>query len=745
MTPKPLLRLLPLIFYILLSQAALAAPARRGIINLRQPDGTIIQATISGDEHGHLTTTLDGCALAQDAEGWWCYARYDFYGHRLNTGERVGDPDTPGEIIAASRNIPYDLLRRKRISRIERTLPLRAREMARTRSFAADGNGSRIRHGLIILAQFQNLEFRYGRDRFDDLINSSAPTSALSYFKDQWKDGYTFKFDITEVVTLPNDYAYYGTNNDDGEDEKAAEMIRDACMAVGSHINFADYDNDGDGKVDNVFVFYAGPNESEGADETHIWPHMWYLQSGAHITYRRDGVLVDNYACTSELRLDENKTTFTTLATIGTFCHEYTHTFGIPDLYDTDDEGSGGYSEAMWNCIDLMDAGNYNDNGRTPPGYSVLERWYFGMNEGTELTKGRHTLRPISENGDYYYLKTDNDREIFLFECRRARGWDAHIGGNGLLVYHVDYSDRSAGESTSAGRVLSAWDRWDLNELNARPEEQCADLIEPDSGAREKYQTAVRNKNYDAIYTLASHAFWPYDDNTIFTCDTDPAFRFWSGADSPLGLSDIQLNQDGSVSFTVFDDLAEKAPAVKIDRQTVFQDATIIQWSSVDPTFTGNSVIRFGLADSQHLTEVEVQPYEKGKYAYVIEWINPTLKVKPTTAYKVQLFCRKDGIPGPVNGNASFTTKSDKKADSYPYIYLKDVERGTGGTFAPNAPLSLRVYNAPDADGVTWYFDGKVITPGADGYYHVARSGQLKAVIAYPGSTDIITKQIIVK
>ena len=85
MTPKPLLRLLSLTFYILLSQAALAAPARRGIINLRQPDGTIIQAILSGDEHGHLTTTLDGCALAQDAEGWWCYARYDYYGHRLNT------------------------------------------------------------------------------------------------------------------------------------------------------------------------------------------------------------------------------------------------------------------------------------------------------------------------------------------------------------------------------------------------------------------------------------------------------------------------------------------------------------------------------------------------------------------------------------------------------------------------------------------------------------------------------------
>ena len=164
MRPKPFLRLLPLICYILLYQTVAASPARKGIVNLRQPDGTVIQAMITGDEHGHLTTTLDGCALAQDAEGWWCYARYDYYGHRLNTGERVGDPDTPGEVISASRDIPYDQLRRNRTSRLQRIAPIRSRELDRTRRFAAKGRGGRIRHGLIILAQFQNLEFSYGKD-----------------------------------------------------------------------------------------------------------------------------------------------------------------------------------------------------------------------------------------------------------------------------------------------------------------------------------------------------------------------------------------------------------------------------------------------------------------------------------------------------------------------------------------------------------------------------------------------------
>ena len=726
MRPKPTcLRRLSLIFYICfcLAPALLAAPARKGLLNLRQPDGTVVQAYLTGDENGHLVLTPDGCALVQDAEGWWCYARYDFYGHRLNTGEHAGDPDTPGEVIAASRNIPYQLIRQRRNARIRQAVPLRQRELARTRS----GENGGVRHGLIILAQFQDLEFIHSRTDFENLINGSGPETALSYFKDQWKDSYTFRFDITEPVTLPHDHAYYGANNEDGEDEKAAEMIIDACAALGPEIDFSAYDNDGDGEVDNVFVFYAGPNESEGAGDNFVWPHMWYAQSGAGITYRRDGVLVDNYACTSELRLDSNRSTYTTLATI------------IPDLYDTDSEDSGGYSEAMWNCIDLMDAGNHNDEGKTPPNYSAVERWFFEMSEGKPLTEGTHTLRPVHENGDYYFMETDDDSEIFLFECRKAEGWDTHIGGSGLLIYHLDWSMRPAGESTSAGKVVKAWDRWDMNEANARPDHQCIDLIEPDPEARQRYQTAVKNRNYAAIYALASHAFWPFEDISVYTCDTDPSFAFWSDAASPLGLTDIRKNADGSVTFTVFNAQEDKAPAVKIDNQVVFQDASIIQWSSLDPSFAGNSVIRYGLADAAQLTEVEVRPYETGKYAYVLEGLSPS------TAYKIQLLCRKGNIPGPVNGNASFTTKSDRKAGSYPYIYLKDVNRGTGGSFAPDAPLALRVYNAADAVRIVWYFDGKPIAPGADGYYHLSRSGVLKAVVTYPDSTDILTKKIVVK
>ena len=741
MKPEPgTLRRWPLLLYLLVCTFLLqASPARRGLVNLTQPDGSRVPAYLSGDEHGHLVTTADGCALIQDAEGWWCYARFDYYGTRLNTGVHAGAPDAPGEVIAASRDIPRDLLSRRRSRRTARFESIQARQRARTRRFLSEGSGRPLRHGLIILAQFQDLSFTYSRDDFENMVNGAGTNTVISYFRDQWKDACDFKFDITPVVTLPEGFAFYGGNNEENDDKNPDQLVIDACAQLGPEWDFSIYDNDGDGEVDNVFVFFAGPNEAEGAGENHVWPHMWYLLDGAGITYPRDGVLVNNYACTSELMIpDRYNTTVTTLASIGTFCHEYTHTFGIPDLYDGDDNDSGGYAEGMWQRIDLMDAGNYNDMGRTPPNYSAVERWHFGMGEGRPLTAGRHTLRPVHENNDFFYLTTDDESEIYLIECRRAKGWDAFIGGSGLLVYHIDWSERPAGESTSAARVLTARDRWMLNEVNNRPDHQCVDIIEADPTAPASYQAAMKNRNYEAIPTLAAHAFWPFGDANILTCDTDPAFLFWSGAESPLGLADITLNADGSVSFTAFNDLDEKAPAVKLDDPAVFQDAAILQWSAVDPTFEGTSILRWGLVDDTRLTEVEVTPYEAGRYACVLEGL------KPMTAYKVQVLCRRGAIPGPVS-STFFTTKSDKKAGTWSYIYLKGVPRNSDGSFAPDTPLPLRVYNVPEADGVSWSFDGQAIAPGPDGYWHVARSGELKAVVHTGGNTEVLTKKIIVK
>lgn len=146
-------------------------------------------------------------------------------------------------------------------------------------------------------------------------------------------------------------------------------MVAEACLAADSEVNFADYDWDGDGEVDQVFVLYAGLGEAAGGDDDTVWPHMWNLSSS---DYRKsltlDNVKVDTYACSSEMTKDYDTFGYPDIVSgIGTFCHEFSHCLGYPDMYDMNYKNFG---MATW---DLMDYGNYNGKGFIPSGYTAYE------------------------------------------------------------------------------------------------------------------------------------------------------------------------------------------------------------------------------------------------------------------------------------------------------------------------------------------------------------------------------------
>ena len=724
-------KIFSLLVLALLALPLSAGPGWRGLMTVAQPDGREIRVQMQGDEWGHVCTLEDGSAVTRAADGWWYYAQYGPDGRLRRSSVRVGDP-LPADLAAECRAIPRELLQQDASRRRASAGALREQERLRHTATKA-GEGQRVRHGAVILAQFQDLSFKASHTRaaFQELINGSGATSALSYFQDQWRGAYSFKFDVSEIVTLPKEYAYYGQNGDDGVDERPAQMIADACQAAASSLDFSLYDNDGDGKVDNVFIIFAGPDEAQNAGDDFIWSHQWYLFSGAGINLVLNGKRIDNYACCAELNYDPSTRSWSQLCGIGTFCHEYTHTFGIPDMYDTVHPLDGTRSEALWHSLALMDAGNQNNNGKTPPYYNAVERWFFGLDAPKELSLGQHTLRPIHEAGDYYLLPTDDDGECFLLECRQETGWDAYIGGSGLLIYHLDLSKRDAGEG------LTAYERWRQNKVNANPDHQCVDLIEPDPEARAAFVQAFTSQ---ALLSLVPHAVWPYGSYNLFTPVSKPAFRFWSGQESPVSLTGITRNGDGSVSFSVVANTGEKAPGVRLEGLSVYQDGALISWSLDRDDYFAPSYLRYCNADSNAYREIEVQPYAVGRYACILEGLSPT------TPYKVQLLCKAGGVEGPVNSNAAFTTKSAPKEGQYPYIYLKDVERLTGGAIASGTGIPLHVYNALDVKGVDWFWNGSPIQAGADGLFHPTESGTLKAVVyLQDGSKDILLKNLTIR
>ena len=54
-------------------------------------------------------------------------------------------------------------------------------------------------------------------------------------------------------------------------------MARDAAKLANPNVNFAPYDNDGNGFVDAFIVVHAGRGAEETGNQNHIWSHKWVL------------------------------------------------------------------------------------------------------------------------------------------------------------------------------------------------------------------------------------------------------------------------------------------------------------------------------------------------------------------------------------------------------------------------------------------------------------------------------------
>ena len=218
-------------------------------------------------------------------------------------------------------------------------------------------------------------------------------------------------------------------------------MIRDACEKANSLglTNFADYDYDKDGKVDIVFVVYAGCDEAQTGIEDAIWAKA----SSKEFTVN-DSIKVCRYACSGELVVD-----LPVVAGIGTFVHEFSHVLGLPDFYNTK---ATDFTMDVWS---VMDYGNYNAEGFVPCAYTAFERYSLGwipmhtldqpttMSIGTTEEEGKGYRIFTSNIDDMSVVTAADTASFYLVENIRKEGWNKYAPNNGLLISEVTY-DRSA-------------------------------------------------------------------------------------------------------------------------------------------------------------------------------------------------------------------------------------------------------------------------------------------------------------
>lgn len=675
-----------------------AVPARPGLLRHTQPDGTVVEFEIRGDEFGHWMATPDGCALTlNEGTREMHYAYYDAAGRKRDSGVAVGAAGSE-KARAASRAIP---VQRILSSSVRNRRPLAAVQAPATR--ASEKPQSSV---IVLLAQFRDLSFRHGREYFQDLLTKKgysfegASGSVQEYFDAQFQGTREFAFDLGPVVTLPKDCAYYGEDDEDGEDLRAYVAAAEACVLSDAEVDFSRYDF--------IFVFYAGGSPADGgASDDHIWPHAWNFPAAGIRNLILDGKQLTDYAMGAELMNDGTATLAFT--GIGTFCHEFSHILGLPDLYDTDYEKSGGNSDGLWGSLSLMDKGNWSNEGRTPPNYTAIELEMLGLLEPEELVAGSYALEPMTTTRRALRMNTDTEGEYFLFECRASVGWDKFIGGSGLVVYHLDKSGRDTGWSERQEMNMTAVQRWAFNEINCRPEHPCARVI-------------TANPNASSV----SQVFYPYSTRTYLSPTSDPPFAFWSGETSAYSLVGMKKTS-GVVSFSVNGPIA-------LDVGDVLQDAAVFNWhTDVESCKNLPTLARWTDAAGK-VKEQVVSPYEPGQYALVLEDLNPG------ETYTLSL-CYVIGDEEMFPFSLTFTTS---RYSGLPYIRMTAARRNSG--LATKNKIPLRVMNARGARSVEWALNGRGISVGADGYYEIRSAGTLRAVVNYSdGTQDIIVREVSVK
>ena len=532
-----------------------AVPAWPGLQTVTLADGTQFKVRQLGDEWLHYYVSEDGYLLTKE-NGTFYYGKVNDEGKLVKTAYKATAINKrDAATVNFLRETNPKLMVNKMAERLEKVAPRFTHNgnnaNSRMHSPAlASNNGTGVgrfpgtsfpnmgkQKALVILVEFSDKSFDSSynaHDYFDRMLNEEGFSDfggtgcAAEYFRTCSGGRFELDLDLFGPVKLDYSYAYYGAPNGNSHDIRPHEMVIDACQKLDSQIDFSQYDRDNDGMIDNVFVIYAGLGQASGGDENTIWPHSWeiYSASGGSLNIVLDGKRLNHYACTNEWKTSGRPDG------VGTFIHEFSHVMGLPDLYATS------YTDAVtpgsWS---VLDNGPYNNNGCTPPLYSVFERNAMGWMEPYVIDGPDDiTLNNISTN-EGCIIPAGSPNEFFLLENRQREGWDKYIPGHGMLVWHVLYDANV----------------WRSNSVNNDANKQYVDIEEADG------IISTSTRSADAFPSIGGKKTW-------FTDNTNPSMKTWGNKGVGLPLTEITENQStGIITFKV---AGGKLDAVKANAAT---------------------------------------------------------------------------------------------------------------------------------------------------------------------------------
>lgn len=541
-------------------------PVRRTFVH-QQPDGQRI--TINAVSNGQYTIyyTSDGKAVLPSTDGHYYYATTS--GNTLQPSTELAQSAmTETARSVAAKQMTYAQAERIMSAEVARVSKTAASMHPRAlNTSTSDGLGEYGKSAAGIVKSIGTpiipiVMVDFADRAFQDTINETKVTrffneegyrdepaargSVRDYFVAQSGGMFTPSFKVVAHVKVPNGYADYGKDAASGGiDPNGAAFVRDALAEASKTVDFSEFRTEGTTNVPLVALMFAGPGQQSSFEDGQT-DYLWAKFSQSTYNVNGGQSKVQSFLLCNELLQSYGSTpndiTGAAIDGIGLFAHEFGHALGLPDIYNTS-SSSASIPMGYW---DIMDYGQYYQNGYRPVEYTAYERSYMGWLKVKDITNEPaqyFKLAPLaSAEADgvvraYVIRNPESKNEYYMLENKQRNTWLTSTLGSGMFITHVDYNSST----------------WLANRVNATASHPRLTFVAADNV---KEGTVINGISVTDFFNGYKADLFPGTKGvTSFTDETTPSATVYNGTNGFLSrpIFNIEQLEDGVIGFSYLD------------------------------------------------------------------------------------------------------------------------------------------------------------------------------------------------
>lgn len=407
---------------------------RPTIIN--QPDGSVINAFVSGDEYYHRVHDDQGFTILQHPKtGVAVYAIPD------ENSIQPSDYEV-GKVDPTSLGIEPNLLKK------DPAIEARYREQQRLSENTTRTSTTGTLNNVVAFVRFNDQnEFPIYTlyNDYNTMFNATDAASLHDLYANQSNGtldiqshlypnhdgmGHVISLQVSHVRDYysPDTYGLNpdGYTTDAERDSRKYYLVQELIGLLDPYVpDDMNLDNDGDGSIDAITFIFRGNTDNWG-------DFLWnYHQNWSGPIGTLNGAGVDHFVFDFEMGIG-----------VSVISHEMGHMIGAPDYYHYGDAPMG--SVAPWNGIspvgywDLMSS----DNAQYWLTYTKFKygHWFAPIPEIVPtVTPTTYTLTAIDQAPySCYKIASTNPNQFYMVEYRRRTGrYDVGVPATGLIIYRV--------------------------------------------------------------------------------------------------------------------------------------------------------------------------------------------------------------------------------------------------------------------------------------------------------------------